>query len=122
MQVFHLIRSNKEILEEMKTDPDPVYKEALEENIQVVLKKREKLKVSFPILLRPGLLIQLQELRKMKEEIEKDVSQLPSLLYFGSSDEHPAPIQTPVSTTTTTTTQPETTQDTAAEEEEGIFL
>lgn len=45
-QVHHLIRSNKELLEEIKTDPDPVYKEAIEENIQVVLKKRNKLKVS----------------------------------------------------------------------------
>jgi hypothetical protein len=45
LQVFHLIRSNKELLAEMKTDPDPVYREAIEENIQVVLNKRKQLKV-----------------------------------------------------------------------------
>ena len=45
--IFHLLRSNTALIEELKTDPDEEYRLAIEENLQVVMKKKAKLQVSF---------------------------------------------------------------------------
>jgi len=43
LQIFHLVRSNEELMEEIKVDPDPIYKEAIRENLDVIIKKKERI-------------------------------------------------------------------------------
>eukprot|EP01126_Amoeba_proteus_P016164 TRINITY_DN1742_c0_g1_i3.p1 TRINITY_DN1742_c0_g1~~TRINITY_DN1742_c0_g1_i3.p1 ORF type:complete len:194 (-),score=47.54 TRINITY_DN1742_c0_g1_i3:80-661(-) len=66
-QVFHLLRSNKEILAEIQIDPDPVFHDAVRENIDLILKKRQRIK----------------ELNKLKEELSKKIAQFPGILHLG---------------------------------------
>jgi hypothetical protein len=44
-QIEHLKRSNTILIEEYRTDPDPVYREAIEENLFVLTKKKKLMNV-----------------------------------------------------------------------------
>eukprot|EP01124_Arcella_intermedia_P018119 TRINITY_DN25086_c0_g1_i1.p1 TRINITY_DN25086_c0_g1~~TRINITY_DN25086_c0_g1_i1.p1 ORF type:complete len:120 (-),score=36.54 TRINITY_DN25086_c0_g1_i1:24-383(-) len=59
-QIFHLKRSNDEMLEELReSGEDPVYREAIVENLKLIVKKKEKI----------ARLEELrQELRRLEEE------------------------------------------------------
>jgi hypothetical protein len=50
-QIRHLIRSNNELLEAYRDDPDPVYRESIEENLFLVSKKKKLVEVRSHYLL-----------------------------------------------------------------------
>lgn len=54
LQLKNLKRSNEELIEALREDPDPVYKEAIEENL-IVMSKKKKL---------------VEELRKLLDELQ----------------------------------------------------